>query len=91
VDIPGLEVSQASIRVQDFPAGRGVRMRGEYLQQEAELIFFPQPSRLWLVAFETAGSARAKRNFERIMNTLALPGTPSPTPVPAGQPAPPPP
>jgi hypothetical protein len=70
--LAGMTTRPATVRVAPLPAGVAVLATTERLGHEAEVAVVSRPGRLWLAVLVTAGSARARHDFDAILQHLSL-------------------
>lgn len=66
-------VDATSVSVVELPAGRAVSANAKVGGHDGHLVMVPQGSRLWLLAFRSAGSARDGTDFDAILHSWRLP------------------
>jgi membrane protease YdiL (CAAX protease family) len=73
LQFPELDLSEASVRVAHYRAGDAVRATAEYLGHGVDLGIVPRGDKVWFLALTTGGSAKARSDFEEILETVVLP------------------
>lgn len=73
ISLPGLAFRQGTARTVEYPAGRGIRFEIEAQGREGWAATFGQGDTLWTLTLTTAGSGRAKGDFEDMLGSLTLP------------------
>ena len=70
--VPGFRVRTDTVRTVDLPSGEAVRMKALGEGLEVDLALLPGDDVLHLVMLRGAGSARARADFDRVLDSIVL-------------------
>ena len=76
---PQIDVQTSSVTVVDLPSGRAVSMLADIDGRHGRVVIVPGTGAIWVASYRSDGTTRSSADFDRMLQSLTLPGPPAGT------------